>query len=116
MEDVDITEFADQDTSQVINAIDAAASQNEITWLTEDGRRVAAVVPVDVAEAHEQWLANVLASSPTPEPGSRVRVSADTGAAWQGTVVCVVHEPAMLLETASGRRLLLPLSHRIQRV
>ena len=37
----------------VADAVDAAAAQDQITWLTEDGKRIAAIVPVDVAQAHE---------------------------------------------------------------
>lgn len=34
----------------MIGAVDLAADQSEITWLTESGKRVAAIVPVEVAE------------------------------------------------------------------
>jgi hypothetical protein len=33
------------------DAIDCARDQDKVTWLTEDGQRVCAIVPVDVAEA-----------------------------------------------------------------
>jgi hypothetical protein len=33
-----------------MDAIDLASDQDTVTWLTEDGKRVAAIVPVDMAE------------------------------------------------------------------
>jgi hypothetical protein len=65
MEDteLDLAELtADEYQSRVSDAIEAAASQDGITWLTEGGRRVAAIVPVDVAEHHGQVIAEVLAT------------------------------------------------------
>lgn len=41
----------------ILNAIDLASDQDKMTWLTADGKRVAAIVPVDVAEAAEQAAA-----------------------------------------------------------
>ena len=38
------------DATVLADAIDLASDQGEITWLTEKGKRVAAIVPVDVAE------------------------------------------------------------------
>jgi hypothetical protein len=32
------------------DAIDLASDQDEGTWLTQDGKRIAAIVPVDMAE------------------------------------------------------------------
>jgi hypothetical protein len=58
-----------QDYARLMNAVDAASSQDQITWLTENGKRVAAVVPVDVAEAHEAAIAEVLHT----KIGSRVQ-------------------------------------------
>ena len=34
----------------ILDAIDAASDQDTITWLTNAGKRIAAIVPVDVAE------------------------------------------------------------------
>jgi hypothetical protein len=45
------------------DAIDAASDQDRITWLTRDGRRIAAIVPVDVAQAAE------IAASVLADPG-----------------------------------------------
>jgi hypothetical protein len=44
------------------DAIDAASDQDTITWLTDGGKRVAAIVPVDVAEREEATIAAVLAT------------------------------------------------------
>jgi hypothetical protein len=54
--DIDSDDFH-QDTE---SAVDAASSQDKITWLTEGGKRIAAIVPVDVAEAHEADIRLVL--------------------------------------------------------
>lgn len=46
---------------ELVDAVDAASDQDKITWLVDqDGRKIAAVVPVDVAEAHERQIAGVL--------------------------------------------------------
>jgi hypothetical protein len=37
---------------RLLDAIDLASDQNQGTWLLDHGRRIAAIVPVDVAEAH----------------------------------------------------------------
>lgn len=36
--------------SQIAAAIDEAASNDKVTWLTDGGRRIAAIVPVAIAE------------------------------------------------------------------
>jgi hypothetical protein len=71
----------ERDYAKLTDAIDAASSQDEITWLTENGKRVAAVVPVDVAEAHDAMIERVL-STPTGPPEVRypdVTVHLSTG-------------------------------------
>jgi hypothetical protein len=51
----------DPDPGELFDAIDAASDQDRITWLTDrTGKRLAAIVPVDVAEDHEQLVASVL--------------------------------------------------------
>ena len=35
---------------KLIEAIDLASDQGQVTWLTDGGKRIAAIVPVDVAE------------------------------------------------------------------
>jgi hypothetical protein len=50
------------------DAIGLASDQDQITWLTEGGRRIAAIVPAGVAERHEQDIEGVL-STPAGEPG-----------------------------------------------
>lgn len=60
----------------LLDAVDLASDQDTITWLTDNGRRIAAIVPVDVAETHEAWMANVLAtaqSGPTGAERAKVR-------------------------------------------
>ena len=49
-------EFAD--------AVDLASGQDTKTWIVDaDGKRIAAIVPVDVAEAHEAAIDQVLHTS-----------------------------------------------------
>jgi hypothetical protein len=52
--------------SALLDAIDNASDQNEIIWLVESrlpgAKRIAAIVPVDVAEEHERQIAAVLAT------------------------------------------------------
>jgi hypothetical protein len=36
------------------DAIDLASDQDQMTWLTDHGKRIAAIVPVDVAERYAQ--------------------------------------------------------------
>lgn len=53
-----LTDRSDEayELSQVIGAVDNASDQDKITWLTTDGKRIAAVVPVEVAEYYEQRM------------------------------------------------------------
>jgi hypothetical protein len=46
--------------ARVADAIDAASDQDQPTWLTENGKRIAAIVPVDVLEQHDAWLRNMM--------------------------------------------------------
>lgn len=46
---------------ELLDVVDLASDQDEGTWLTDAGKRVAAIVPVDVAEAWEQATADLLA-------------------------------------------------------
>jgi hypothetical protein len=46
----------DEYQAQMTDAIDNAADQDNITWLVEKGKRVAAVVPVDVAARYEEAM------------------------------------------------------------
>ena len=52
---------------RVNDAIDLASDQDQATWLTEDGKRIAAIVPVDVLEAHLNWLREVMTGEPLPD-------------------------------------------------
>ena len=45
---------------KVMNAIDNASDQNKIAYLTEEGKRVAAIVPVDIAVAAEHAIMDLL--------------------------------------------------------
>lgn len=44
----------------IANAIDNASDQDTPTVLTEDGRPVAAIVPIEVLEYYDQKISNVL--------------------------------------------------------
>jgi hypothetical protein len=62
-------------------AIDSARDQDKVTWLTENGRRIAAIVPVDAAEAHEAMAERAM-STPVGRPRVRypdVTVCLSTG-------------------------------------
>jgi hypothetical protein len=70
-EEIEITAGdGDELAEEVCNAVEAASSQDKITWVTDHGQRVAAIVPVDVAEAHEQMIEKVL-STPVGKPKVR---------------------------------------------
>jgi hypothetical protein len=56
---------------EVQDAADLAGAQDRKTWLASSGKRIAAIVPVDVAEYHEQMVADVLATE--FGPGEPVR-------------------------------------------
>lgn len=64
-QDLDISDFGRIDAEAAMeklhDTIDSASDQDRITWLTEAGKRIAAVVPVEVAEYYEQMLAGTLA-------------------------------------------------------
>ena len=47
-------EGADDERELLWTALDAAQEQNQVTWVLYNGRRIAAVVPVEVAEAAEE--------------------------------------------------------------
>lgn len=48
----------------ILNAIDNASDQGRPTWLTDgSGKRLAAIVPVDVLEAADRQLAEVMATA-----------------------------------------------------
>ena len=55
--ELELTDLTTEDyQAQMTDAIDNAADQGSITWLTEEGKRVAAVVPVDVAARYEEAM------------------------------------------------------------
>jgi hypothetical protein len=47
---------------ELLDAIDLASDQDQMTWLLSDGKRIAAIVPVSEAEAIE--VANAVMSDP----------------------------------------------------
>jgi hypothetical protein len=54
------------DLAKLMEAIEAASSQDRTVWLTERGQRIAALVPVDVAEYHEEMIRKVLSTPVKP--------------------------------------------------
>lgn len=49
--ELDLNGYSTEDLHyEIVSAIDLASDQNQATWLTEDGKRIAAIVPVDMAE------------------------------------------------------------------
>ena len=62
---------AESGWDDLLEAAGSARDQGRFTWLTENGRRVAAIVPVDVAEHEEQRRAGA-AGTTTARPGSQV--------------------------------------------
>lgn len=60
-EELDLRELtSDEYQARISDAIDNASDQDKITWLTSGTRRIAAIVPVDVAEYHEEMIASVM--------------------------------------------------------
>lgn len=49
--EVEVRDLTYPTDEKLLDAIDLASDQDTVTWLTESGRRVAAIVPVDVAES-----------------------------------------------------------------
>lgn len=60
----------DELAEEVCNAAEGAGRCDRIAWLTENGQRIAAIVPVDVAEYHEAMMERVL-STPVGKPAVR---------------------------------------------
>lgn len=109
--------FGNADPSEFADAVDLASDQDTKTWILDtDGRRIAALVPVEVAERDEQWIADLLATPAHPERvlGHQVRVTGPTGATWTGRAVGIVREPSMVIEYDGGPRVHLPLSFRTE--
>jgi hypothetical protein len=68
-EELNLAELTtDEYEARVADAIDLASDQDKITWLTVGGKHIAAIVPVEVAEAHERMMAKVLAAQFGGEP------------------------------------------------
>jgi hypothetical protein len=73
MRELELSELTtDEYQAKMADTIDLASDQAEGTWLLYEGKRIAAVVPVDVAEWHEQMVANVL-HAPLNGPRGDVR-------------------------------------------
>lgn len=74
-------------------ALDNASSQDKITWVMSDGQRIAAIVPVDVAEYHEEMIRKVLATPVGPRvqfPQVTVQLSGHEGGT--GTIIARTSE------------------------
>lgn len=67
------------------DAVDLASDQDQVTWLTDGGKRVAAIVPVEAAELYEarfrglpypaaadssllEWARRIVRENPPPDP------------------------------------------------
>jgi hypothetical protein len=86
----------DELAEEVCDAGEAASSRDRITWLTDNGQRIAAIVPVDVAEACEQVTAGRRAAEFGPgEPVRYPDVRVSRAALREGNT-------AVLLEVVSG--------------
>lgn len=73
--ELDITGWiGDPETAEKIqDAFDLASDHDQITWLTENGKRIAAIVPVETAGAAEQAISDMLR---TPVAGGLSRTPA----------------------------------------
>lgn len=59
--EVEISPLYEEDLAAALeDALVDASDQDQITYIMRSGRRVAAVVPVDVAEEHDRKIAEVL--------------------------------------------------------
>lgn len=71
MSEIEIsTRNGDELAEEVCNAAEDASSRDRIAWLTDHGQRIAAIVPVDVAEGHEAMIERVL-HTPVGKPKVR---------------------------------------------
>jgi hypothetical protein len=62
--------------NDLMDAIDLASDQDQMTWLVRhDGKRIAAIVPADVAQAAEEAVEDILehqfGPAPLEHPSSR---------------------------------------------
>lgn len=84
------------DLGPLVDAIDNASDRDTATWLTDKGKRIAAIVPVDVAEHDERMIADVLATEFGPgEPVRYPDVRVKRAGLREGNT-------AVLLEVVSG--------------
>lgn len=64
--EIDLSEDGTKDMAvaadELMDAIDLASDQGQVTWVLSDGKRIAAIVPVDVAEAVSKTLSEVEAA------------------------------------------------------
>jgi hypothetical protein len=92
--ELDITELTtDEYQDKMAEAIEAASSQDKTVWLTENGNRIAAIVPVDVAEYHEKMIADVLSTKVGPKvqfPQVTVQLTGHDGGT--GTIIARTSE------------------------
>ena len=59
---------------ELLDAAEGAASQDQTTYLINDGRRYAAIVPVEAAEEWEKRFETAGPQDDAPEPGSEPMV------------------------------------------
>jgi hypothetical protein len=78
-----VDDHGNADPSEFIDAVDRASDQDGKTWITDGlGTRLAAIVPVDVAEYHETMTRRVLATPAGPRvkfPEVTVQLSGGDG-------------------------------------
>jgi hypothetical protein len=73
--DLSATETDGQYVNWVDEAVDLAAEQGTVTWVSTEGKLAAVIVPVEAGEAYERWTGYQLAGQlQTPVAEMRRRV------------------------------------------
>lgn len=68
-----LDEFGNADPSELVDAVELASDQDQMTWVLDSaGKRVAVIGTVDMGDMHERWLGAVLAT-PLQSPVSVLR-------------------------------------------
>jgi hypothetical protein len=68
-----LDEFGNADPSELIDALELASDQDQMTWVLDAaGKRVAVIGTVDLGDMYERWLGSVLAT-PLQAPVSVLR-------------------------------------------
>ena len=82
-EELDIDNIGDDTSTGLWEAIDKADRvRQQITWLTYRGMRIAAIVPVDVAQAAEEAIDDLPGTHVAEDLGLR-RPWQEAGSGWQ---------------------------------